>query len=131
MKWLILLPLFFAGCVASKPKPPATPTPPPVTISAEELGAAYRENSVAADAKYKGSLLVVTGRFTEVVDRTTTLHIELWGAGSNRPTRCFFADRTAIDRIAELKPGDSVTVSGENVGMSETGFIGLRGCEIK
>src|SRR5438067_4098387 len=61
---LIALVLSVLGC-KSKPAPgPAAPSGPDVKVKADDLLKEYAANAIAADAKYKGKVVQVTGKFS-------------------------------------------------------------------
>lgn len=124
MRVLVLLSLCLFACEGTKSKPPIQS----INVSTQELGDAYFDNEIAADERFKGKLLTVSGEVVAIMDRETTLHIAL------KPereiyVRCFFADRTQTKKIAILKTGDLTTLSGENLGLNGR-FIELKGCQI-
>jgi tRNA_anti-like len=55
--------LGLTGCPSSKPAKAPAPTEPAMDVKAGDLLNEYGTNAVAADAKYKGKVLRVTGKF--------------------------------------------------------------------
>src|SRR5687768_13550635 len=49
------------SAVTSRPEPPPPPREPSVTVSAKEIATAYVKNEIAADDRFKGKLVTVTG----------------------------------------------------------------------
>lgn len=64
------------------PKPPPAPTTPPITVTAQQLYNDYHANEVAADAKYKGRPLLVTGTISSI-DKDAFDNIQLMLATSD------------------------------------------------
>lgn len=128
MKLLALLLAVFA--LACGPSKPVTPPPPPVAVDLGELSDAYHANPVAADERYKGRILTVSGRIADIVDDGKYLFAELPTTHGN-VLRCFFRDEAGRAAIAELRKGEAATLSGENAGFeSRGGVIPLAGCKV-
>src|SRR5262249_29716089 len=62
----LALPVALPGCHKHPPPAPAAPATPAAAVKAGDLLNEYRTNTLAADAKYKGKLLQVSGKFTSV-----------------------------------------------------------------
>lgn len=88
-------------------------TAPAYKITAEALLKEYRTNQVAADNKYKGKVIQITGRIDEIGKSLLT----------NEP-QVVFPDKSGVDSIScsfdksqsnkllHLKSGDIITVKG-------------------
>lgn len=93
--------------------PPATgqslPTVPTVFVDADQLGAAYEENEVAADRTYRDKRLRISGRVQTIgKDVVGTPYVTL-GSGSVPKVQAMFS--TADEpRLAALKTGEPITV---------------------
>lgn len=96
--------------------PPSTspPAPAAIEVTADELIQAYEANEVAADAKYEGKILNVTGVVDNVgKDIVDTPYVvltsggewEVWGV------QCMF-DKEHEPELAQLAVGQTVTVQG-------------------
>lgn len=92
--------------------------PEEITISATDLWAAYKENTVNADALYKDKILVVTGTIQnigqDIVTKAPCISIETNDGYGLYPIQCFFpknGDQT--DLIAQLKDGDQIVIAGK------------------
>lgn len=98
-----------------------------IGVTAGELSAAYERNEAAADQKYRGRLLSVTGT-VQRVSKTFDDHpvVELWTDNEFMPVRCSFS-RDASDP-AGLAPGQRVILRGRG----DRYVIGanLRACEL-
>jgi len=83
------------------------------TIRVEQLAAAYRENSIAAEAKYAGARIILTGKVHSVGrDHDGDPFIMLGPFNSGGGTaRCKFHEIFNA-KIASLKPGLGINVRG-------------------
>lgn len=92
--------------------------PEEITISANSLWEAYKENAVNADALYKDKILVVTGTIQnigqDVLTKAPCISLETNDGYGLYPIQCFFPkDGDQTDLIAQLKDGDYITIAGE------------------
>jgi hypothetical protein len=96
---------------------------PAVALSANELMSAYTANEVAADAKYKGKVVAVSGTVTRVgKDIIDKMYVTLATRDPVREVQCMFDDNHAA-ALARLKNGDKVTIRGRVTGLM--GNVGL------
>lgn len=113
-----LIVLFIIGLVIT-PNPnapsndveaPAADASPPVAVSARDLGAAYEANEMAAQQKYGGHTLAVTGIVTSVdLDLSDDPVVMLQGANEFSSVHANFTKAEA-DATAALNKGQTVTV---------------------
>jgi hypothetical protein len=108
--------LGLAGCKTRSTGAAAPPAEPPPKVKAGDLLKEYAANAVAADKKYKGKLLQVTGKFGSVTKAplfgySLDLVPEDAAEGSLTSIQCFLAD-TAEDDVAKLQAGQAITVQG-------------------
>ena len=99
-------------------------------LTARELFQAYDQNEVAADEKYEGKVLEISGRVEDIgKDITDTIYVTLEAGGGSGffSVQCYFADTHASD-AAKLSKGDGITVKGLCNGM--VGNVSIRGCSI-
>ncbi|MBN9117732.1 MAG: hypothetical protein J0I06_00930 [Planctomycetes bacterium] len=102
-----------------KPDPKAGPPAAPVPVTAEELERAYDENVVAADAKYKGKVLQLTGRVFKVVrNRPGVVTIE-FETDAGETVDCDFATKESQTPLAAVTAGDTIVVRGLCKGRSD------------
>jgi hypothetical protein len=100
-----------------------------ISITADKLSEAYEENEIAADKRYKGKILKVTG-VVESIDQGwfggITVKLSVGGDWDFNTIDCSF-DSEHEDAIAELKTGERVEIIGECDG---NGFmsVGLDDC---
>ncbi len=89
---------------------------PDAEVFSEELLYAYTLNEVSADNKYKGKILRVTGYVSEISkDITDEAYLTLTTGDDIREIQCFFGGNE--DQLAEIRPGQLVTVQGECDGL--------------
>lgn len=115
--------------------PTQTSQPEEITISAADLWAAYKENTVNADALYKDKILVVTGTIQnigqDIVTKAPCISLETNDGYGLYPLQCFFSkDGDQTDLIAQLKDGDYITIVGECDGVPLT-QVQLSDCAIR
>ena len=97
-------------------------------ISANKLYAAYDQNEVAADEKYKGKKLGVTGVIGDIgKDVFDEPYVSL-NIGYLQNINCYF-DEDNNKIISKLRKGQRVTIIGECKGKSITNVI-LKECEL-
>jgi len=104
---------------------------PEITVKASVLSAEYQENEVAADLKYKGKVLLVTGTVDDIgKDITDSIYVSLSDGEeySLSGVQCFFADsQTSV--AADLKKGQNISIKGKCEGLMIN--VLLKGCTVK
>jgi len=102
---------------------------PAMTVSASELYADYEANGVAADDKYKGKVLLVTGE-VNTIDRDImeTIYVTLQGDEYFGDVQCFFAE-DHVSAASQLTKGQTITVKGRCDGKLMN--VMLEGCVIQ
>jgi len=113
---LLALALGLLGCKTRTPPKPAAPTEPDATVKAGDLLKEYSTNAVAADAKYKGKLLKVPGKFNSankapLLGYAIQLNPEDAPEASLSYVQCFIVE-SAEPEVAKLQPGQMITVMG-------------------
>ncbi len=99
-----------------------------IRVEAPVLYAEYRDNGVAADAKYKGKTIEVTGTIARIKkDIADNIVIELKGPGMFETVNCTFGDKWA-GKVATLKKGQSVVIRGTGDGYWVSVFVA--NCEL-
>jgi len=97
-------------------------------VSVAELISAYEGNEVAADRRYKGQSLVVSGVVDNVgKDIINTMYVALKGEGV-WGVQCMFDD-SHENQLAGLSKGDRVTLTGTCQG--KMGNVILRDCDLR
>ncbi len=85
---------------------------PPVIVTAEVLAKAYEGNVVAADAKYKGKFLEVTGKVLRVGKRPPgKIAVEI-GTEERLMLVCDFLAKEGQAQLAAVEVGDTVVIRG-------------------
>jgi hypothetical protein len=109
---------------------------PPVKVDGEELTKAFKTDSAAADAKYKGKFLEVKGKVHDIYGKEVSGEptVVVWGY-QEKPlavpvlVQCYFT-KEEQDKIGSLKKDDVVTVRGNCEGALAGIFVVMRGCEL-
>ena len=103
---------------------------PSYTLSANQLYEEYESNEVAADAKYKGKIVIVSGKIQDIgKDITDEPYIVIGGEGFLDGVRCSFA-KSQEPSIASLSKGQNVKVKGE-VSRKGISKVLLRNCSLQ
>jgi len=91
---------------------------PAIEISSKDLAAEYDKNEIAADNKYGGKNVRVTGEVQDMgKDFMDEVYITLEGKDLFQSVQVYFDDSEAEGKAAELSKGDTVTIEGECDGM--------------
>ena len=86
---------------------------PSYTLSADQLYREYESNEVAADEKYKGKIVIVSGKIQDIgKDIMDEPYIVIGGEGFLDGVQCSFA-KSQESSIARLSKGQNVKVKGE------------------
>ena len=92
---------------------------PEITLDAKALLKDYKDNEVAADQKYKGKVIQVTGTVDEIKKDIMDQIYVTGGTGAEfeiPQAQCFFDD-SATAKAAALKKGQKVTIKGRVDGL--------------
>ena len=120
------------GSQATEVVPDKTPPEsdvPKLEVSANQLGADYADNEVAADLKYKGKLVRVTGPVETIgKDITDKTYIQLGSRLIGDP-QCLFSSPLQESQIAKLHKGEKASVRGKVHG--KFGNIIMRDCVLE
>ena len=114
---------------APAPEPESTPTPE-ISVTAVNLYKEYFLNEVAADLKYKGKLLEVTGRVTDIDtdfsgNPTVTFGMDVYSLSGVLAT----FNKSELSNVANISLGQQITVIGTGDGMFF--YIELEDCYMK
>ena len=131
-RFVLILPLMVLATACNKPK--AKPTAeekikPDVTVTTDQLLDDYKKNHIAADQKYKGKWVQVTGKYAGTGN--VALAGDYVSIGSAHEgeldVMCFLDknDAAARDKAGKLKEGDAVTMLGMCEG-KVAGFTAIR-----
>lgn len=97
----------------------AQPKEEVITVGVEELCTSYEKNEVAADKKYKGKLIKITGKVDDIKkDILDDLYVTLKRQKDFElcQPQCFFDDEYE-DQLANLNKGQTVTIIGRADGL--------------
>jgi hypothetical protein len=103
----------------------------PIKISAVDLAQAYVDNEVKADQDYKDKKVEVTGKINDIgviLDQTYII-LSSGKQFSVTDIQCFFDDKNEINKITELKKGDTITAQGVVDGKSLN--VSVKKCVLK
>ena len=92
---------------------------PEITISAQQLVSAYEANEIAADEKYNGKVIQVSGVVEEIgKDIMDSIYVTLTSGDDSvwSSVHCSFAD-SHKSAAAGLSKGQSVTIKGKCDGL--------------
>ena len=122
--------VFIIGFVMSATAPKPTPAPEPVlALSASQLIEEYKKNKVRADREYKGSLLLVSGRISEI-EGDGKIYLQVGSAFEFDDVRATLKDK---DALIKLDRGMQVELLCRGDGIAD--FIGitayLKDCELE
>jgi hypothetical protein len=97
-------------------------------VTADQLYNEYSANSVAADAKYKGKTVDVTGEIQRIgKDFLGSAYVVIGGRGFIDGVQCIFP-QTEETVVASLSQRGMISVQGEVSG--KMGFVLLRNCRV-
>ncbi len=103
---------------------------PSYTLSADQLAGEYESNEVAADAKYKGRVVAVSGTIENIgKDIMDQAYIVIGGKGFLDGVQCMFT-RGQEPSIARLFKGQHVKVKGEVSGKT-IGHVLVNKCTLR
>ncbi len=124
--------LFILGCGGNSTDSP-TPTKAaekPIAVEAKTLTKEYDENELAADVKYKGKLLAVSGKISDIAETFGSVTVSLEGHQVLQTVMCTFESSEKL-KVAALKKGAQVTLLGTGEGSTAGLFVGLEKCRIQ
>jgi hypothetical protein len=131
---LMALTLTLLGCGKGQTKSTAPP-PPAIAVKAGDLLKEYDANAVAADLKYKGKPVKVTGKFGKA-DKQGPLGFAVNVLPEDDPgdtgiagVQCFIMESAQAD-VATFKKGDVITLQGDCDGQVALGQVVLRHCTV-
>ena len=104
--------------------------PQGIKVTAKELRDAYEQNEIAAEKKYDGQLVEVTGIVDNIgTDILKDVYITLSTGKVLHSVQCYFEGDAEIDKVATLVSGQEVTVIGTCKGLTLTS-VTVRDCVI-
>lgn len=128
-----LVALGLVGCRTHATPTPAAPAAPPVKVKAGDLLKEYGTNAVAADAKYKGKVIQVSGKFgsaqkAPLLGYAVQLLPEDAGDVNLSGVQCFIVE-SAQAEVANFQPGQAITMQGTCDGQA-VGQVKLSNCTV-
>lgn len=99
-----------------------------IEVTANNLYSEYEANEVAADRKYKGNTIIVSGEIQKIAKEILGKpYVILGGEGFLDGVQCVF-DRNQEGAVAKLSKGQSINIRGKVSG--KLGNVLLDNCEI-
>lgn len=85
-----------------------------ITVTAKEVIDLFEENEIKGKQTYTGKLAEITGVVNSVGEVLSSTYVTL-GSGADFELitlQCYFKEADEIDKVAELKKGDTITIIG-------------------
>lgn len=99
------------------------------SLSADQLYSEYDANQVAADTKYKGKIVSISGSISDIgKDVTDTAFVIIGGTGMLNGAQCMFP-KGQESLLGNLSKGQQVTAKGEVSG--KIGNVLVRNCTVQ
>lgn len=99
------------------------------SMSADALARAYNANEIAADEKYKGKAVIISGKIQNIgKDILGSPFVVVGGSGMLDGVQCMFA-KSATSSLASLSKGRTVTISGTVSGKMLT-WVMMSDCQL-
>ncbi len=99
-----------------------------IVVSADDLIRAYVNNSVSADAQYKGKTVKVSGTIYSIEEGHITIEPDSDDLWLNNIYAYYNSSET--EKLGSLAKGDRITVTGECKGEGFVGDVEIRYCTI-
>jgi hypothetical protein len=112
-----------------KTDPKGGPPLAAIPVTAEELDRAYEDNVVAADAKYKGKVLHLTGQVFKIARNKPSVVTIEFETEAGDTIDCDFP-KDAQAPLAMVAPGDTIIVRGTCRGRSDDDIVSLSNCTL-
>ena len=101
----------------------------PIAVGAKTLTKEYDENELAADGKYKGKLLAVTGKITDIAETLGNVTVQMEGHNMVVTVMCSF-DESQKGAVSRLKKGQTAIMTGTGDGSTGGLYVGLEKCRL-
>lgn len=108
----------------------ADPNAKPIAVDAKVLTKEYDTNELAADGKYKGKLLAVTGKIASIAETLGNVTVQLDGHNAVISVMCSFEESEKAS-VAKLKKGQTTTLVGTGDGSTGGLYAGLTKCKVQ
>ncbi|MCY7345065.1 MAG: OB-fold putative lipoprotein [Pyrinomonadaceae bacterium] len=109
---------------------PAAPTEKPIVVQARVMTKDYDENELAADGKYKGKMITVSGKIENIAETMGNVTVSLAGHDMVKSVMCSFEESEKTN-VAKLKKGQQATLVGIGDGMTMGLYAGLQKCKVQ
>ena len=109
---------------------PAASVEKPIALQAKALTKEYDDNELAADGKYKGKQLAVTGKIANIAETLGKISVSLEGHNIVKSVICSFDDAER-DAVMKLKKGQTVTLTGTGDGLTLGLYAGMQKCRVQ
>lgn len=102
----------------------------PIAVDAKVLTKEYDTNDLAADGKFKGKLLAVSGKIESIAETMGNVTVHVEGHNVVLDVICSFeADQR--DAVSKLKKGQATTLIGTGDGLTAGLYVGLNKCKVQ
>lgn len=102
----------------------------PIALQAKALTKEYDENELAADGKYKGKMLAVSGKVSNISETMGSITAQLEGHQMTSSVMCTFEESEKAN-VMKLKKGQQATFIGKGDGSTGGLYVGLEKCRIQ
>jgi hypothetical protein len=131
---LLTLLLGLLGCQARPAPKPSAPSAPALTVKAGDLLKDYGGNAIAADSKYKGKFIRVTGKFNSaqpvpLYGYAVQLVAEDAGDLNASMVQCFL-EESAKEEVGKFQQGQMIAMQGTCEGQPLPGQVRLSKCTV-
>ena len=106
------------------------PTEKPIAVQARVMTKDYDENELAADGKYKGKTIAVSGKVENIAETMGNVTVSLAGHDMVKSVMCSFEESEKTN-VAKLKKGQQATLVGTGDGMTMGLYAGLQKCKVQ
>ncbi len=105
------------------------PAEKPILVTSKALAKDYDENELAADEKYKGKQLLVSGKVANIAETMGNVTVTLEGHERLKDVMCSFIE-SEKGNVAKLKKRQQVTLIGTGDGSTAGLYVGLTKCRV-
>ena len=109
---------------------PAAPSEKPIAVQARVMTKDYDENELAADGKYKGKTIAVSGKVENIAETMGNVTVSLAGHDMVKSVMCSFEESEKAN-VAKLKKGQQTILVGTGDGLTMGLYAGLQKCRIQ
>jgi hypothetical protein len=120
------------GCSPKVETSPAAPAAPTATVKAGDLLKEYAANAIAADGKYKGKVIQISGKYGSVQKLPLmgyVLQLQSDDAEGGSLVQCTI-EKSAEEDVGKVQPGQAITLQGTCDGQVLPGQIKMSKCTV-